>query len=161
MSGAPDDEYTYDAEAPHRPDLAELGGEDFRDSTLSPPNKGRDPYAGLYSEHARNLAGLNRLTETVRIWLEWTGAAWTIIGVDAMGTNVDEDSFEVTPDATGVITIEWDSGVLPPMQRKPLVTVTDDFGHGYGTVTGANSINIRLHDEDKAAADMNFVVEIH
>lgn len=160
MSGAPTDEYTYDMASPVRPDLAALGGEDFRDSTSSPPQKGRDPYAGLYSEHARNLAGLNRITPTVRIWLEWVGDEWTIIGVDAMGTLVDEDSFTLTPMSTGVVAISWAAGTLPPMQRKPLVHVTDDYGRGYGIVTGANEINVRLHDEDKVAADLNFAVDI-
>ena len=166
MAGALTDEYTYDVAledgGPVRPDLAALGGADFRDSTGSPPQKGRDPYAGLYSEHSRNLAGLNKFVPTARIWMEWVVAdsEWTIIGVDAMGTLVDEDSFEVTPMSTGVLSISWAAGTLPPMQRKPLVTVTDDYGRGYGIVTGANEINVRLHDEDKVAADLNFVVDI-
>lgn len=162
MAGAEDDEYTYDADTPYVPDLAALGGEDFQDDTENAPTKGIEPYAGFFSEHTRNLTGVNRVLPFCRLWIEWTGAAWTITGVDAMGSDakVDDTKFTVTPDATGIVTIEWVAGTLPAMSRKPLVTTTDAFGLGWASIQGANEINVRLHDEDKALTDLSFVVDL-
>lgn len=162
MAGAEDDEYTYDADTPFVPDLADLGGEDFADDTENPPTKGIEPYAGLFSEHSRNLAGVNRIICFCRIWLEWTGAAWTITGLDAMGSEakVDDTMFTVTPDATGVVTISWTAGTLPAMARRPLVMLTGAYGSVYGTVVTTNSIVVRIHDDTDTAANLDFCVDI-
>lgn len=162
MAGAADNEYTYDADTPFVPDVDDLGGEDFEDDTENAPQIGIEPHAGLFSEHTRNLAGLNRIGAFCRLWLEWTGAAWTIIGVDAMGSDakVDDTKFTVTPDATGVVTISWTAGTLPAMSRKPLVKLTDDFGFAYGTVVTTNSIVVRIHDDTDTAANLDFCVDI-
>lgn len=166
MAGAPDNKYTYDIAAadggPHKPDLAELGGEDFRDRAGSAPQKGIDPYAGFYSEHARNVAGLNRLTATALLWLEWDSgnSRWNIFAVDAMGTKVVPENFQLTPGSPGELQVAWTAGTLPTMERKPVVHVTDSFGDAYGQITGANTIVLAMRDDANVAANINVCVEI-
>lgn len=163
--GAPDNKYTYELEVadggPHRPDLADLGGEDFRDKVGSPPKKGRDPYAGLFAETARNLAGLNRMTWTCGLWVEWTGSAWTVVHAATMASDewLTEEDFIITPGPTGTVTLSWDPSLLPTMQRRPTVQCTDSFGRGFGTIDGA-SIIVQLHNEAGSDANENFVLWI-
>lgn len=160
--GAIENVYTYDTPledgGPYVPDLAALGGEDFEDDAQTPPAKGTDPYAGLYSEHSRNLTGLNRMIAFAALWLEHDGSSWNVIYVDAMGTLVEAESFTVTPVSTGVVDIEWEAGLLPAMSRKPVVMCTDGFGRGYGTVLSALSVEVRLHDEGGSNSNESFVV---
>lgn len=166
MAGAIDDEYTYDRAladgGPYVPDVDDLGGDEIEDDAGNAPQKGSEPYGGLYNERARNLAGLNRMTSWCRLWLEWDSgeSEWNIVHIDAMGTLLTSDSFTLTPDATGVVTIEWAAGTLPPMARKPLVFLTDAFGCGWGAISDANAVTVRLHDEDKNLANLNFAVEL-
>lgn len=165
-AGAPANKYTYDLEiaegGPHRPDLAEMGGEDFRDKVGSPPQKGRDPYAGLFSEHSRNLTGLNRMTATVKLWLKWDSgeSLWSIDSISAMGTKVEADSFLLNPNATGELDISWDSGVLPPMEHAPLVIPTGSFGRAYGVIDTSTNVVIYMRDENDSPADIDIYVEI-
>ena len=163
-AGAPANKYTYDLEiadgGPHKPDLAELGGDDFRDKVGSPPHKGRDPYAGLFNEHGRNLAGLNRMTETAILYISWNGTEWSLDALSAMGTKVDSDSFVLNPDATGQLSIDWDGGVLPPMEHEPFVTVTGSFGRAYGATTGPNGVVIHMQNSSGSAANVNVRVAI-
>lgn len=165
--GAEADEYTYDLAlvdgGPRKPDLADLGGEGFADSTLAPPQKGIDPYAGLFSEHSRNLAGLNRLTPTARVWIEWSGSAWIIVGAEGMGSAIDDTSFTLTPVSTGIVLIEWDAGTLPPMERKPLARLTDDPGVAFAIVMDPNSVRVRTYNlsAGPVAESLHFVLEIY
>lgn len=166
--GAEFDEYTYDLAVvdggPRRPDLNDLGGEDFADNGGAAPHKGIDPYAGYYSEHARNVAGLNRLTPTARVWIEWTGAAWIIVGAEGMGTAIDDTSFTLTPVSAGIVTVSWAAGTLPPMERKPLVMLTDSTGVTFAIVMDPNSVRVRTFNLSAAppvAESLNFVLEIH
>lgn len=166
--GAVDNKFTYELEiadgGPRRPDLADLGGADMRDKAGSPPQKGRDPYAGLYNEHGRNLAGLNRVGWTCGIWMEWDiGASeWNVIHVAAMASDlwITEESITITPGPTGTVTLSWDEGLLPTMQRKPVVNMTDGFERGYAIISNQVSILVRIHNEAGSAANANFVVWI-
>lgn len=166
MAGAPTNKYTYELEptdegGPHRPDLAELGGDDYRDNPSSSPKKGIDPYGGLYNEHGRNLAGLNRITNVVELWIEWTGSEWTIVTMAGMASDDFLDGkFAVDPVTTGVVTVSWVAGSIPTVSRKPRIVITDDFGCGYGTLTTPTSIVVRLHDEDKSNTNLNFWIGI-
>jgi len=165
--GAPDNKYTYELEiadgGPHRPDLADLGGADFQDRVGSPPKKGRDPYAGLYCETARNLAGLNRVGWVCGLWIEWDSglSEWSVIHAAAMASEtwLTEESFTVTPGPTGTVTVSWDAGLLPALARKPIVEMTDGFERGYGTIDGT-SVIVRIHDEAGSNANANFVLWI-
>lgn len=168
--GAEEDEYTYDLAlvdgGPRRPDLADLGGEDFADNASSAPQKGIDPYAGYYNEHARNLAGLNRLTPTARVWIEWDSgdSEWIIVGAEGMGSTIDDTSFTLTPVSAGIVTVSWDAGTLPAMERKPLVRLTDDFGVAFAIVMDPNSVRVRtanLSAVPPVAESLHFVLEIH
>lgn len=166
MAGAPTNQYTYELEpteegGPHRPDLAELGGDEYRDNPSSSPKKGVDPYGGLFNEHGRNLAGINRIINTIELWVEWTGAAWTIVTVAGMASDEFLDAkFTVTPVATGMVTVSWMAGTIPTVSRKARVVVTDDFGVGYGTLTTPTSMVVRLKDMSNASADLNFWIGI-
>lgn len=162
--GATDNKYTYELKiadgGPHRPDIADLGGADLRDKVGSPPQKGRDIYAGLVNEHGRNLAGLNRVGWTCGLWIEWDGAAWGVIHAAAMASDawLTEESFTLTPGPTGTVTVAWDAGLLPTLQRKPIVEMTDGFERAYGLIDTATSIVVRIHDEAGSPTNANFVL---
>lgn len=165
MAGAEDDVYTYDNPladgGPFVPDITDLGGDEMADDPQTPPQKGVDWYSGAANEHGRNIAGLNRVFPGFcALYIEWDSGAseWIIVYVDAMGTLVESASFTLTPVSTGVVTIAWTAGTLPAMSRKPLVQATDGFGHGYGTILSANSVQVRMRSEAGSPAAENFVV---
>ena len=160
--GAEDDTYTWDLDAPRRADVADLGGADLEDKPGSPPQKGAEIYAGQINEHGRQLEGLNRVTPSARLWVEWTGAAWNVVGVDAMATSdkLDISSFTPASGGAGTLTITWAAGTLPAMARKPKAWCTDDAGFAFGAVTGANAIEVTISDATDTPADLNVAVEI-
>lgn len=160
--GATTDEYTYDLATPRRPDEDDLGGTELQDRRGSEPQKGDEVYAGQINEHGRNLAGLNRLTPTVRLWLEWDGADWVVTGVDAMATanKLNETSFTAATGGTGIADISWTAGTLPAMQRSPRAWATGAFGHAYGATNGANAIQVRVSNAGGTLTNSDFAVEI-
>ena len=160
--GAPDDEYTYDLAVPRRPDEDDLGGTQIQDKAGSPPQKGQDVYAGLVNEHGRNLAGLNRLTPIARLWIDYDGADYNVVGLDAMATSdkITEDNFTPTSGSAGIVNIAWTAGDLPALQRTPHAWTTEDFGFAFGAQTGANSIQVQIADTSGTLADLSFAVEI-
>jgi hypothetical protein len=160
--GAEDDLYTYDLSSgdggPRRPDILDLGGAEIADGSPA-PTKGDQWYGGQANEHGRNLAGLNRLTPSCRIFVEYTGVAFDVTSVDAMGTLVVAADFTPTSSVTGTCNISWPANTLPPMQREPHAWLTGSFGSAYAAIVSANQIQVRLRDT-AALANLSFAVEI-
>lgn len=160
--GAEDNKFTYaltaDDGGPRRPDLADLGGADIADGSPA-PTKGAQWYGGQANEHSRNLAGLNRLNPLCRIFVEYSGAAFVVVSVDAMDGDLVVGDFTPSTAGTGICDLEWAANTLPPMQREPHAWLTGSHGSAYGTIAGSNGIQVRLRDTS-AAANLNFAVEV-
>lgn len=158
--GAEDNLYTYDLAVPRRPDIADLGGADIEDGSPA-PTKGAQWYGGQANEHGRNLAGLNRLNPTCRVWVEFDGTDFVVSAIDSMGTEDKLTAADFTPTSgsTGTCDIAWTAGALPPMARAPHAWLTGSFGSAYASIATANGIQVRLRDT-AALANLNFAVDI-
>jgi hypothetical protein len=161
---AQDDTYTFDRLAddggPYVPDVDDLGGAEIADDPQNPPQKGAEPYGGMFNEVRRNVAGLNRCNWWATIWVEYDSPNYSVTAVDCMGTLPVIGDFSAATGATGEVVISWPAGTLPAMARKPHAWTTDDFGLAGGAVTGPNEITVYVKDIAGSDADMNFAVEL-
>lgn len=165
--GAADGLYTYDLSTadggPRVPDVDDLGGVEIENGD-PPPHKGAERDADMDNVQTQTLTGLCRMGPFCRLWVEWDGAAYVVAAVDAMGTAVTADDFELTPIGTGVVDIEWDDdpNPLPPLERTPRVQLTGGFGSAYAVTLTATSFEVRIHNDAHPAAadDINFCVDL-
>jgi len=168
--GASDDVYTYDRPladgGPYVPSVDDLGGAEMEDDAENPPDLEADPNAGKFNELTRNLAGVNRMIGKCLLEIEWDGTtnadAYSVINCDAMGTDasVSAASFTLTRQSVGVVLVEWTSGSLPAVNRKPRVNLSDDHGTGWGALSSPTSVTAHLHDGGDIAADAHFILEL-
>jgi len=117
--------YTYDATTPYRPALADLGGADFENDPLFPPDRTTMPNAEEANERARNQAGLNRVTPVAIIHVTVAAGTPTIANVRGMRSTIVPGDFGCTG-ATGSTTISWASTVLPSTVIPPVVSLAQE-----------------------------------
>lgn len=161
--GAENDSYTWDdPEAPHRATVEDLGGLKEDDTSLA-PDKSNDPYAGEMNEVKRHVAGLNRMTSSVRLWIEFSEGDPIVVRAAGMGTGISTDDFDVSLDGgDGRVLIEWDPSLLPPLEAAPSVAM-NEAGIGWGELVAGNATAVKVSTKTLADVytNLKFNVELH
>lgn len=164
MSGAIDDLYTWEDETqPYRAGVEDLGGELPDDSDLA-PDPSNDPFAGLFNERGRHLAGLNRMIGSAMLWIEFSGGNPVVVNVKGMRGSFAADAFMASLDGgAGQVLITWASTLLPPLVAAPRVALNEGPGTAWGELVAGNATAVKVFTTDVAGAGANlkFNVELH
>jgi hypothetical protein len=164
--GIEDDRYTYDLPlidgGARRPNLHDLGGDEMADDDPA-PQKFVQPTAALANGINRNLAGVNRMIGTARLWVVFDGADPVKTNAKGMGSQINTDSFQVLSQSTGVTTVEWGEGVLPPMEGHPSACLNDGPGMIWAKKSDVDPLQVIVftYDKDGDPANLAFNVVIH
>lgn len=129
--------YTHDVTlgngGPYRAGLVDLGGDEFEDDDPQ-PEISVEPTASVTNEQNRHIAGLERITELARIWVQFVAGSPTIVYVTAMGTQVLIGTFTVNHPATGTVDILWLIGAMAPQAADPACSSNTTGHHATGKI---------------------------
>jgi hypothetical protein len=168
--GAPDNAYTWDIPqakgGPRRAGTADFSGDQIPDGPLA-PQKGVEPYSGLFNELIRHAVGANRVLPAVILWVRFTMGQPVIYQFAAMATSdkITGANFTATLTATGQTSIVWDAYDLPNMLGPPGV-----FNHAAGNApwgetqtsppSNKQGVTIYTYAQNGTAANIPFMVLI-
>jgi hypothetical protein len=144
-----------------RASLGDLGGAQVQDDIPS-PDIGKDIYAGLVNELARQVAGINRVIGAAKVWVRVQAGNAFVFRTSGMGTSVDVNFFAVQRISPGVFQITWTAGTLPPLLGEPDTSLTSGPGMIWGLWIANNPNGVEVHTTDASGnpADQSFVVTI-
>ena len=152
------DYYPYDATAPHRPSLDDLGGDEKLDDGTSGPG---DPRGAEWNNFARLHAAAARMLPIARLTIYFDGGGNPVIeAATSMRTTVAPGDFVITDNGVGDVTISWAAGLLPPVTHRPC-----GYAHGVHGVnvnaTRPSALSVRVYVANLGApADAPFTVDI-
>ncbi len=118
--------YTYDDVPPRRPSLDDLGGADYENDPLAPPDHRTMPNAEATNEGARSLAGLNRVSPVAVLHVTFPAGAPAIQSVRGARTSIAPSDFTVTDNGVGDTSITWSANLLPASTMPPIATLAED-----------------------------------
>ncbi len=113
------DTLTFDQNPPHRAGVSELGGGAKEDSVPFPPDPVKHPTAGDFNQFTQQHAAANRVLPLARLWVRFATGTPSIFAVQALGSNVVADSFDVTDVGAGETLISWKTGTDAPDGALP------------------------------------------
>jgi hypothetical protein len=161
--------YTHDVSigngGPYRAGVDDLGGDEHEDDDPQ-PEIGIEPTAAVTNEQNRHIAGLERVTELVRVWVQFSAGTPSVIKAAAMGTLVTIPTFTVNHPATGTVDVLWAIGAIAPQAADPACTSNSTGKHATGKIHpsppgGYTGIRILITDLASAAADGDFQAAIY
>lgn len=166
MAGGIDDGvYTYDLPpadgGARRPNLRDLGGDEVVNDDPA-PKKYEQICAEWVNNTTRTLAGLARITGTVKVWVQFVSGQPVVVKVSAMGTLLDTNSIVPTLVSTGEIALTWTALVLPAMEADPIPWLNSGPGTIYARRDNVNENKVLVFTTNPAGVgtNLNFGVEI-
>lgn len=163
-------DYTWDFSLPAEParaaSLVDLGEAKLRDDTKDPPIPPEMPYADQLNQWALQLAGLNRTTFALDLQIHFAAGTPTIVSATGMSsiitTSWAQTNLTVTHTGTGIVTIAWTAGTLPPPRAVPRAWVIAAGPLPQPQAVGvSNGVQVSTWSLAGAATDEDFVVSIY
>lgn len=141
--------------------LDDLGSAQLKDHAKEPPVPPEQPYADQLNQWALQLAGVNRVIESLILDIHFAAGTPTIIGAAAMSSLITTTwaiaNITVVHTATGIITITLLASYVPPQRAKPNAWVTTDGAYLQPiAVQTGNIIVVKTRNAASALVDVDF-----
>ena len=164
--------YTWDLETadggPRRASLEDVGSGVLLDDQKYPPTKSGDmPYADMLNQWQNQLAGVNKVIPSVKVYVRFTGGTPAIAAVTAMGNNIDVTTFNVQDLGAGDTRVSWPGDrPIPPFLTPPEAKLS--YRSGGPALTAmcapvveqeATGARVRTWDHSGAATDCDFTLD--
>lgn len=145
--------------------LDALGGAQLVDDAKYPPIPPQMPYAAQLNQWALQLAGMNRVIAGLDLEIGFSGGVPSIVNAMAMSTIITttwaQANIAVDHTGTGIITLTWPAGALPPPRGKPRAAVVADGSYLQPiALPQSNGVQVKIRDNTGALVDANFAVTI-
>lgn len=145
--------------------IGDLGDAALVDDAVDPPIPPEMPYADQLNQWAEQIGGVNRVIVAADIQIHFVAGAPTIYNVAAMSSVITtawaQANMVVTHTGTGVVTITWPAGSLPPPRA---VARAWNIGGPYPqpVVTAvSNGVEVSTWNLAGSPTDLDFVVSVY
>ena len=164
------DFYTWDFVLPSQParaaSLDDLGSAALEDDVEYPPVPPEMPYAAQLNQWALQLAGVNRIIPGLDLQVAISPALAVVNATgmsDQLTTTFVQANFSLAYFGTGIVTISWPAGMLPPPRAPARAWITDPnpYMAPVVEVLSPNSVTVYTWDHTGAPIDVPFVVSIY
>lgn len=148
-----------------RPSIEDIGGARLEDDTAHPPDMGgRMMNRLMANQWQRQIAGFGRMIGSARLTVDFSAGVPFIAKLTTMSDILVIGDFTVTDGGTGITTIAWASGKLPPLECDPAYSLRDDSATtvltGNVRVLSATSVQMRTYNAG-SLANIRFTLTIH
>lgn len=146
---AADEELTWDRAlldgGACRPSLAQLGGADLVNDIENPPvDDGTEPEAKQLNQRAKQHAAFGRVVHPVKMTIDCSSGSAVKVALQTCSATLTFADFTVAISPTGVTTISWATGKVPPMSCDPEVTVNSDGDYsGIAYIASPTSVVVK------------------
>jgi len=163
------DDLTFDLVPPRRPTLDDLGGADFEDDDVNPPDPTSMPNAGEANVKAKTMAAVARVMPLAQVWVRIVSGTPVIYNAIFASTLLNDSSITLTDEAAGRVRLSWSPDAFPALAGEPAVTptyTTDANNPALQSVAAqseliVNGCKVRTYLTNTAGlVDYNFVVVI-
>jgi len=164
------DYFTWDFVLPGQPARAasvdDLGGAQLQDDAAYPPVPPEMPYANQLNQWALQLGGVNRVIEALDLEIAIAPSLAIVRATgmaDQLTTSYCQANFTVSLFSTGVVTIAWPAGVLPPPRARSRAWITDPNPYAAPVVESLAPNTLTVYTWDAAGTPTNapFVLSIY
>lgn len=148
---------------PHRPSADDMGGDALKDDDNDPPIANEMPTAGGWNQKVKQLEAIARTVASAFVEVDFSAGAPFVARVSSPNPDVIVESFTVTDNGTGDVTLEWSADLFPPEVCGP--SGLTFYGNGTQPVTGhiekiSGGVRVRTF-VNGAAADVSFSFHIN
>ena len=146
--------------------LDDLGGAQLEDDAVYPPVPPKMPYADQLNQWAKQLAGMNRVITALDIEVTTTPS---VVSATAMSDQItttfaqNSSNFQVEYFATGILTIGWAAGILPPPRTRARAFITDPnpYAAPVVEVLSPNSVTVYTWNLSGTPVNVPLLVSIY
>lgn len=140
---------TWDAngsEVPRRPSTDDMGGDQKVDDIEYPPIEPEHFTAGGWNQKAKQIPAICRVTASCKLEVRFNAGVPFVARATSPGTQININTFTVTDNGAGDVTIEWPADTFPAFVCSP--TGLTLLSNSAGVVTGhveevTNGIRVR------------------
>jgi hypothetical protein len=130
---------------PRIPSVDDLGGAEFKNDLIEPPDPGEFPMAEDENQQELVLAALARVATMLNVSVAFVGGNPQISGFETVGTQLVSSGITLTDNGPGDTTISWAANLLPPRECGPSLTLNEDveIDRARAFVISATSIRVK------------------
>lgn len=128
-----------------RPTLALLDAGELLDDEAHPPvTDGTEPYAAQLNQWSKQIVAVGRVASSAIMTIDCSSGSVVKVALQTPSEILALTDFTITIDSTGVSTVSWTSGALPPMTCDPTLTLNSDGDYtGVALVASPTSITVK------------------